>query len=75
MNYPFIQLSFHSSVHLPVLYNLYIPCVFQAPEVPTAASTVTWALSSDLYNLLNTTLIPSMKTESTPNPTLEDKVS
>lgn len=57
------------------LFDPHIPCNFQAPEAPTAASTVTWAPSCDLCSLLNTTSIPSMKTEFTPSPTLEDKVS
>lgn len=52
--------------------NLFhVGCVLQAPEVPTAASTVTvtWDLSSGLYSPLNTTSTPSMKTECTPKPT------
>lgn len=52
--------------------NLFhVDCVLQAPEVPTAASTVTvtWDLSSGLYSPLNTTSTPSMKTECTPKPT------
>lgn len=64
-----------SKDNIDCLSNLHTPCVFQAPEVPTAASTVTWALSSALCSPLNTTSTPSTKTESTPNLTLEDKVS
>lgn len=62
----------HPSVSV---FDLCVPCVFQAPEVPTAVSTVTWAQSFGLCSPLNTTLTPSTKTESTPNPTLEDKVN
>lgn len=65
----YIQLSICHYVSLLLLF------ILQGPEVPTVASTVTWAPNCDPCSLLNTTLTPSTKTECTPNLTLEDKVS
>lgn len=69
-NIPHPCIVFFIFIYLFILNLFHVGCVLQAPEVPTAASTVTvtWDLSSGLYSPLNTTSTPSMKTECTPKP-------